>query len=50
MNQSLTIDDRAATSGTVSSLGTGAWYFSVRAYTASGVESDASTVLSKTIN
>lgn len=50
MNQSITIADKTATSGTVTSLGVGTWYFNVRAYTSDGLESSASPVVSKTIN
>jgi hypothetical protein len=50
MNQSVDISDKLATSGTVGSLGTGTWYFNVKAYTATGMESTASSVVSKTFN
>ena len=50
LNQSMTISDQAATSGTVSGLGAGTWYFDVKSYTASGAESAASPTVSKTIN
>jgi Putative Ig domain len=50
LNQSLTVSDRTATSGTVTNLGSGTWYFNVKAYTAGGLESNASSVVSKTIN
>ena len=50
MGQSVDLGDKAATSGKVGSLGTGTWYFNVKAYTTSGMESPASSVVSKTIN
>lgn len=50
LSKSITIDDKTATSGTVGSLGTGTWYFNVKSYTLSGVESAASPVVSKAIN
>jgi hypothetical protein len=48
LSQSLTVADKTATSGTVTGLGTGTWYFDLKAYTTSGVESSASPVVSKT--
>ncbi|MEJ0038468.1 MAG: putative Ig domain-containing protein [Gammaproteobacteria bacterium] len=50
MNQSMTISDPLTTTGTVSSLGSGTWYFNVKAYTSAGIESSASPTVSKTIN
>jgi len=49
LDQSTTVADAGATSHTVTNLGTGTWYFVVRAYTADDVESTASNMGSKTI-
>jgi len=49
MTSADTIADPAITSHTVSNLPAGTWYFIVKAYRASGVESDASNIASKTI-
>jgi hypothetical protein len=50
LNQSKSISDPNATSTTIGSLGTGTWYFAVRAVNSSNVESNNSTVVSKTIS
>jgi len=50
LSQSKSINDPNATSTTIPALGSGTWYFAVRAVNASGVESANSTVVSKTIS
>jgi hypothetical protein len=50
LNQSKSISDPNATSTTIAALGSGTWYFAVRAVNSSNVESSNSTVVSKTIS
>jgi hypothetical protein len=50
LNQSKAVNDAAARSTTISALGAGTWYFAVRAVNSSGVESNNSSVVSKTIS
>ena len=47
--QSLTIGSPAVASASIEGLAQGTWFFAVKAYTASGVESDLSNEASKTI-
>jgi hypothetical protein len=49
LSQSKSISDPTATSTTITALGSGTWYFAVRAVNASNVESANSTVTSKAI-
>jgi Putative Ig domain len=49
LSQTVTLTDPAATRHTLQSLGRGTWYFTVASLTASGVESDLSPLVSKTI-
>jgi hypothetical protein len=49
LSQTVTLTDPAATRHTLQSLGRGTWYFTVASLTASGVESDLSPMVSKTI-
>lgn len=50
LTQSVNIDTVGITTYVVSNLGTGTWYFAIKAYNATGVESDLSNVASKTIS
>jgi hypothetical protein len=50
LNQSKSISDPNATSTTISALGSGTWYFAVRAFNSNNIESDNSSVVSKTIS
>ena len=50
LNQSKSISDPNATSTTIAALASGTWYFAVRAVNSNNVESDNSTVVSKTIS
>ena len=45
----LTIASAAITSATIEDLSPGTWYFAVKAYTTANVESNLSSVASKTI-
>ena len=49
LNQSIQVANVGASSYTVTSLGSGTWYFGVTAYTTSGLESALSNVASKTV-
>src|SRR5262249_2724623 len=49
LSQRMDIQNPSATSATASGLGSGPWYFAVVAYSASGSQSAASNVASKTI-
>lgn len=49
LNQSITINSATATSHTVTSLATGAWYFAVAAINSNGAPSAPSNVATKTI-
>jgi hypothetical protein len=49
MSNSIAIPNAAITSATVEDLTPGTWYFAVKAYTTANVESDLSSVASKTI-
>jgi hypothetical protein len=49
LSQTVTLTDPAASRHTLQSLGRGTWYFTVASLTASGVESDLSPLVSKTI-
>ena len=49
LSQSKTISDPAATSTTITALGSGTWYFAVRAVNSNNVESADSTLTSKAI-
>jgi hypothetical protein len=49
LSQSLTVDDPTRRSATVNSLGTGTWYFAVRAVNSAGGESINSNIASKSI-
>jgi hypothetical protein len=49
MSQSLTIASAVITSATIENLAVGTWYFAVKAYTTANVESNLSSVASKTI-
>ena len=46
----IVVGDSQQTTYTIPGLATGTWYFSVNAYTTSGVEGLPSNVASKTIN
>jgi hypothetical protein len=50
MNQWVQISDIGTTSYVVSGLESGTWYFAILSYTASGVNSALSNVVSKTIS
>ena len=50
LNLSQSVNSATARSATISALGAGTWYFAVRAVNTSNVESDNSTVVSRTIN
>jgi hypothetical protein len=50
LNLSQSVSDPAARSMTIAALGSGTWYFAVRAVNTSNVESDNSTVVSRTIS
>ena len=50
MNKWVTISDIGTTSYVVSDLESGTWYFAILSYTASGVNSALSNVVSKTIS
>jgi Putative Ig domain len=50
MTQSMQVTNPGIVTYQVSNLSPATWYFSIRAYTSANVESDASTVASKTIN
>jgi len=49
LSQSLTIASAVITSATIENLAVGTWYFAVKAYTTANVESNLSSVASKTI-
>jgi hypothetical protein len=49
LTQSVTISTVGTTTYMIGSLGSGTWYFAIRAYNATGVESDLSNLASKTI-
>lgn len=49
LNKTLTVANPAQSSFTVTNLASGTWYFAVKAYTNSGVQSALSTVVSKSI-
>jgi hypothetical protein len=49
MTNTLSIPSASITSATIEGLAPGLWYFAVKAYTSAGVESDLSTVASKSI-
>ncbi len=49
MTKVIAINNPAASSYTISSLASGTWYFAIRAYDAQAVESELSTIVSKTI-
>ena len=49
LSQTVEIPSPTVTSATIERLSAGTWYFAVRAYTATGVESDLSNVGQKTI-
>jgi hypothetical protein len=49
LNQSQSVKDPKATSATIAALGTGTWYFSVRAVNSAGVESSSSNVAQKSV-
>jgi hypothetical protein len=48
-DQSLSLPDAALTSVVLENLSSGTWYFSVKALTSTGAESDFSAEASKTI-
>ncbi len=50
LTESVNIDTVGITTYVVSNLGTGTWYFAIKAYNAAGVESDLSNTASKTIS
>jgi hypothetical protein len=50
LNQSQAVNSATATSTTIAALGSGTWYFAVRAVNSAGVESDNSSVVSKTVS
>jgi hypothetical protein len=50
LNNSQSVDSPTATSATVSALGTGTWYFAVRAVNTSGAESSNSAVVQRAIS
>jgi hypothetical protein len=49
MTKVIAINNPAASSYTISSLASGTWYFAIRAYDVQAVESELSTIVSKTI-
>jgi hypothetical protein len=49
LSQTVTLPNPGMTSHTLTNLGKGTWYFTVAAYTAAGLESDLSPLVSKTI-
>ena len=49
LNQMLELANAGISSGVVENLAPGTWYFAVKAYNSSNVESDLSNVTSKTI-
>jgi hypothetical protein len=49
LTQTVNIGTVGVTTHMVNSLSAGTWYFAIRSYNASGVESDLSNVASKTI-
>jgi hypothetical protein len=49
LDQSITVADPSATQYVVNPLASGTWYFAVRAYTTTGLESQPSNVASKSI-
>jgi hypothetical protein len=49
LTQQVNLTNPGLSSYVISGLGSGTWYFAVKAYTTSGVESDLSNVASKTI-
>ncbi len=49
LSQTVEVANAGATNYTVDSLGSGTWYFAIKAYTASGTESALSAVASKSI-
>jgi hypothetical protein len=49
LSQTVTLNDPTASRHTLQSLGRGTWYFTVASLTTSGVESDLSPLVSKTI-
>jgi hypothetical protein len=50
LSSTVQIPSPSVTSAVIENLAAGTWYFAVKAYTASSVESDLSNVASKTIN
>jgi hypothetical protein len=50
LTRSIQVPTAGLTTYLVENLSAGTWYFSVKAYTAAGTESTASTVVTKTIN
>ena len=50
LNQSVTIDNASINRYVIENLTSDTWYFSIKAYTATGVESDYSAVASKSIS
>ena len=50
LTQSIDIPSREITSATIENLSAGTWYFAVKAYTTSAVESELSNLAQKTIN
>ena len=49
LSKSVSIPNPAITSASIEGLSTGTWYFAVKAYTTSSVESDLSSIGQKTI-
>jgi hypothetical protein len=49
LTQSVTVASPTITSAAIESLSSGTWYFAVKAYTTTGVESDLSNLASKTV-
>jgi hypothetical protein len=50
LTQSVTVASPTITSAAIENLSSGTWYFAVKAYTTTGVESDLSNLASKTVN
>lgn len=50
LNEQVTLSNPGLTNYMITGLGSGTWYFAVRAYSASGKKSDLSAVVSKTIS
>lgn len=49
LTQSVSVPNAAATDRVVQGLTGGTWYFAVKAYTSAGLQSNYSTVISRTI-